>query len=186
MDSKLIKSSVDQKRILNELCDTFETFEQRKVQDFKSIFHNLLLILLKTNTSSIDPLTYSTKTVLDIDEMLDLKKLKESFQKQNSGNTITRQTRFRSRSMSALSSIFKTGKKPILSQSSTSINSNEVLMSRNTGAVGRRHQHENTDKEDEDEDEEDSETESSVSTEPEEKKRAPVGRNDKIASRIKH
>lgn len=125
MDSKLMKTNVDTKRVLNELCDTFETFEQRKVQDFKNVLQNILLILLKANTSSVDPLTYSTKTVLDIDESLDLKKLKESFQKMNADNKV-RQTRFRSRSMSALSSIFKGGKKPILSQSSTSINSSEV------------------------------------------------------------
>lgn len=120
-----MKTNVDTKRVLNELCDTFETFEQRKVQDFKNVLQNILLILLKANTSSVDPLTYSTKTVLDIDESLDLKKLKESFQKMNADNKV-RQTRFRSRSMSALSSIFKGGKKPILSQSSTSINSSEV------------------------------------------------------------
>lgn len=132
MDSKMMKTNVDTKRVLNELCDTFETFEQRKVQDFKSVFHNLMLIMLKANTSAIDPLTYSTKTVLDIDESLDLKKLKESFQKLNVDNKV-RQNRFRSRSMSALSSIFKGGKKPIPSQSSTSINSNDIPMLRHTG-----------------------------------------------------
>lgn len=147
MESKLIKANVDTKRILNELSDTFETFEQRKIQDFKSILQHLLLILMKANTSSIDPLTYSIKSVLEIDESLDLKKIKESFHKLNAHKK-ERQKRFRSRSMSALSSIFKGGKKPILSQSSTSINSSEIPTLRQTG---RQHM-ELSDNDDEDED----------------------------------
>lgn len=144
-----MKTNVDTKRVLNELSVTFETFEQRKIQDFKSVLHNLMLIMLKANTSAIDPLTYSTKTVLDVDESLDLKKLKESFQKLNNGgdnNNKVRQNRFRSRSMSALSSIFKGGKKPILSQSSTSINSNEIH------GVTKRQLAPSKDEEDDDED----------------------------------
>lgn len=166
MDSKMIKTNVDTKRVLHELSDTFESFEQRKLQDFKSVFQNLLLIMLKANTSAIDPLTYSTKAVLDVDESLDLKRLKESFLKLN---VETKIRKFRSRSMSALTSIFKGGKKPMLSHSSTSINSNSgtpVVAIKHT----KGHPHQVSDKDDEDETQSESESES-YSSDPEDRKR---------------
>lgn len=63
---------MDANRILREIENSMEQFEQKKLQDLKAVLQDFVLIQLKMHSGAVEVLTSIFQDISEIDEKADL------------------------------------------------------------------------------------------------------------------